>query len=169
MPIRMQAVATDGGEIRLMLPAGRTLNRDGWYVTAEAQVGPPALLTLRAWTPDNEGFRVIRIDNRGAEYGSVRAESYKSALAALDSRDGGHVSYPRIEGRRLVSGGDRDWEIAAEVREVVDDELLFVRVWLQALQRVTVYAIDVERRVCGHATADTYRKASDAIVEHLVA
>lgn len=167
MPIRLKAV-TANGEVRLVLPEGRHLERDGWYVAADILTSSPRLLAMRIWTPANAGFRVIVLDEGGAEHDSLRAPTYKKAQAAMASLSGAPVSHPTIEGRRLVSGGDAAWELAGEVRLVDEEEILFVRVWVQAKQEFTVYAVDADRLVRGRDTAATNGKARNSIIEYLL-
>jgi hypothetical protein len=71
--------------VRLVLPEGRHLERDGWYVAADVLAGAERLLALRVWTPDNAGFRVIVLDRNGAEHDSLRARTYEQAREAMAS------------------------------------------------------------------------------------
>src|SRR3954447_22630873 len=115
MSIRFKA-GTANGEVRLMLPEGRQLGRDGWYATANITTGTPRLLALRVWTPAAAGYRVITIDRDGTEYDSLRVSRYDDARTVMEGLSGS-VTYPHVEGRRLVSGGDELWEIAAELKD----------------------------------------------------
>lgn len=168
MTIRLKPAVTRDGEVRLMLPAGRHLERDGWFVATDVFGGRKRLLELRVWTPADDGYRVIVLDGHGGEHGSINAQTLQAAEAALTRVAGAQRGYPKPEGRRLVSGGDRDWEIAAELERIDDEEILFVRVWLQQKQAFTVYAIDEARIVRAHAAAATYAKAAGELRDQIL-
>lgn len=170
MSVKLKAVVTAENDVRLALPDGRHLASGGWFVAADTTiVDGDRLLILRIWSPADDGCRVIVVDKDGGERESVRARTYKEALGALRSVDGASSQHTHVDGRRLVSGGDGEYEIAAEVHGINGEDLLLVRVWLHVKQRFTVYAIDHARVVRAHDAAATYRKTVDAITEHLLA
>ena len=74
-----------------------------------------------------------------------------------------HLALP--EGRRLVSGGDRDFEIAAEVRTIEDEDYLFLRVWLQTIQKFRVTVLSAEGSIESTVVKPTYRAAIEAIYD----
>jgi hypothetical protein len=167
MSIRLSPAGTNGG-IRLVLPEGRHLERDGWHVAVDIVNGEPRLLAARVWAPTNSGYRIIVIDRFGSEYESRHVRAYEDAREEVGKITDGEFSHPRVDGRRLVSGGDPDWELAAEIEHLGQEEIIFVRFWLQATQEMDVYALDAAGVVRGHDLASTYRKAHDSIVDHIL-
>ncbi|MGB2711294.1 MAG: hypothetical protein WBC33_07240, partial [Conexibacter sp.] len=152
MPIRLAPEPTADG-VRLVLPVGRHLQSESWWVAA--QVLHDKLL-LRVWTEANRRWRVIVLDRVGSEHGSILTATYEEGTTALGVD--GSTEHVQVEGRRLVSGGDRDWELAAEVHTIADEPLLYLRVWIQARQRFVLYAIDRCGAICDRATGD-YQQA----------
>jgi hypothetical protein len=71
------------------------------------------------------------------------------------------------EGRRLVSGGNKDFEIAAEVRTIDDEDYLFQRVWLQQIQKFRVTVLSREGSIESTVVKPTYREAVDAVYDEL--
>jgi len=65
-------------------------------------------------------------------------------------------------------GGDRDWEIAAEIHTIADERLLYLRVWLHARQRFVLYVVDREGVIRDRATSD-YTQAKQRALSQLVA
>ena len=163
MPIRLTAVP-DEGQVKLVPPVGRHLESRSWWVAAQVL---KSRLIVRVWMQYNDDFRVIVLDRDGSEDGSVMKLDYNQALTALGLPLNGtqHVS---VEGRRLVSGGDRDWEIAAEIHTVGDEQYLYVRVWLHRKQRFVLYVIDRAGKIADRATGD-YTQAKQRVVSHLTA
>lgn len=166
MTVRLKP-ATANGHTRLVLPKGRHLEQDGWFVAADVDHAEQALLVLRVWTPANHGYRLLALDAEGGDHGSVRASRYEEGVKTLGL--GGQVAHTRAEGRRLVYGGDPAWEVAAEISFVGNEEVLFLRVWLQRKQRFSVYAIDPLGIVRAHAAASTNDRAVSTIWQHLAA
>jgi hypothetical protein len=80
----------------------------------------------------------------------------------------GRTQNVAVDGRRLVSGGDRDWEIAGEIRTVADEELLYLRIWVQARQRFVLYVIDRIGAIRDRSTGD-YSQAKQRALSHLIA
>jgi hypothetical protein len=109
---------------------------------------------------------VIAIDRLGSELGSVLNRRYESAVKALGMA--GTTQHVQVDGRRLVSGGDRDWEIAAEIHRIADEQLLYLRVCVQARQRFVLYVIDRGGTIRDRATGD-YTQAKQRALSHLVA
>ena len=70
---------------------------------------------------------------------------------------------PEIDGRRLISGGDRDYEIAAEIHTRIGEPLLYARVWLQRKQRFVLYVIEAQGRIRDRATG-TYDQAKARVL-----
>src|SRR4051794_23088671 len=117
MSVKLKPVSGGGGnDVRLVLPEGRHLESGGWFVAADTVVvDGERLLVVRIWSPSDDGCRVLVLDRFGGERESVRARTYKEALGALASINGAAPQHTQVEGRRLVSGGDNEYEIAAEV------------------------------------------------------
>lgn len=159
-PLRLTAVPQDG-DVRLVMPAGRHLESERWWVVGELV---RELLVLRVWLAATDGFRVIVLDNIGSELGSIVRDTYREATDVLGVS--GPASHTRIDGRRLVSGGDQDYEIAAEVHARAGEQLLYVRVWLQRKQRFVLYVIDAQGAIRDRATG-TYDQAKARAVSHL--
>lgn len=85
-------------------------------------------------------------------------------LKPVPSRDGEvHLALP--EGRRLVAGGDKDYEIAAEVRTIGEEDYLFLRVWLQAVQKFRVAVLSPDGAIESTVVKRTYREAIEAITD----
>jgi hypothetical protein len=160
-PVRLTAVPDESGDVRLVMPVGRHLESESWWVVGEIV---RRLLVLRVWLAASDGFRVIVLDGIGAEHGSLIKDTYRDATELLGVA--GPASHTQIDGRRLVSGGDRDYEIAAEIHTRGGEQLLYVRVWLQAKQRFVLYVIDAQGRIRDRATG-TYDQAKARAVSHL--
>jgi hypothetical protein len=160
-PVRLNAVPDQSGEVRLVMPVGRHLESEQWWVVGEVV---STMLVLRVWLAATDCFRVIVLDRMGAELGSIVKLNYGEATEALGVS--GPSSHTQIDGRRLVSGGDRDYEIAAEVHTRGCEQLLYVRVWLQRKQRFVLYVIDTEGKIRDRATG-TYDQAKARAVSHL--
>jgi len=160
-PVRLTAVPGESGDIRLVAPVGRHLESEGWWIVGEVVRD---LLVLRVWLASTDAFRVIVLDNIGAEHGSLVRTTYKDATETLGVA--GAAEHTRIEGRRLVSGGDRDYEIAGEIHTRRGEQLLYVRVWLQLRQRFVLYVIDGEGRIRDRATG-TYEQAKARVASHI--
>ncbi len=162
-PVRLAAASGEAGEVRLVMPVGRHAQSDTWWVVAELVRD---LLVLRVWLAASDGFRVIVLDSIGAEFGSIIRDTYREAVELLDVV--GPASQTQVDGRRLVSGGDRHYEIAAEVHTRGGASLLYIRVWLQLKQRFVLYVIDADGRIRDRATG-TYDQAKARVVSHLEA
>jgi hypothetical protein len=154
-------MAGESGGVRLVMPIGRHLESEQWWVVGEVV---RELLVLRVWLAASAHFRVIVLDRIGAEYGSVVHSIYRDAAEALGVA--GPASHTHIDGRRLVSGGDRDYEIAAEIHTRAGESLLYLRVWIQAKQRFVLYIIDPQGRIRDRATG-TYDQAKARVASHL--
>jgi hypothetical protein len=160
-PVRLTAVPDDSGEVRLVMPVGRHLESEKWWVVGEIV---RSLLVLRTWIAATDSFRVIVLDTIGAEHGSVVKSIYRDATEVLGVA--GPATHAHIDGRRLVSGGDRHYEIAAEIHTRAGEQLLYVRVRLQAKQRFVLYIIDAQGRIRDRATG-TYEQAKARAASHL--
>ena len=160
-PVRFRAVPGQDGEVRLMMPVGRHLESESWWVVGELV---RELLVLRVWLAATNRFRVIVLDEIGAEIGSIIRQNYSDATNALGVA--GPASHTQVDGRRLVSGLDRLYEIAAEIHTRDDEPLLYVRVWLQRKQRFVLYVIDAQGRIRDRSTG-TYEQAKARAVSHL--
>jgi len=167
MNVRLKPTVDEQDEIRLVLPQGRHLEEGRWYVAADIRNSGKRMIVVRIWSPGSGGYRVIVLDDKGGEHGSVRAPTYEEACSRLGVV--GSAEHAHAEGRRLVSAGDPDWEIAAEIRFVGNEEIMFIRIWLQAKQGFSVYAIDTRGVVRGHTVAATYKRATETIQKHLSA
>ena len=143
------------------MPVGRHLESESWWVVGEVVRG---LLVLRVWLAASVDFRVIVLDNIGSEHGTIIRMIYRDATAVLGVT--GPATHTQIDGRRLVSGGDRDYEIAAEIHTRGGEQLLYVRVWLQRKQRFVLYVIDAQGAIRDRATG-TYDQAKARAVSHL--
>jgi hypothetical protein len=64
--------------------------------------------------------------------------------------------------------GDRDWEIAGEIHTIADEELLYLRIWVQARQRFVLYVIDRHGAILDRSTGD-YSQAKQRALSHLIA
>jgi hypothetical protein len=162
MPVRLTPAPSDDG-VKLVMPVGRHLESAAWWVAAQV-LGDKLL--LRIWMEANDHFRVIVLDRLGSEHGSALTLNYEDGAAALSVA--GSTEHVQVDGRRLVSGGDRDWEIAAEIHSVADEQLLYLRVWIQARQRFVLYAVDRSGVIRDRATGD-YAQAKQRVVSHLLA
>ncbi len=162
MPIRMNAT-TVGNDVQLVMPVGRHLESPDWWVAAQV-LGTKFI--VRAWIAANDGFRVVVLDRAGSELGSMLSENYDTAIKALGAS--GPTKHIQVEGRRLVSGGDRDWEIAAEIHNVAEERLLYLRVWVQLRQRFVLYVLDRGGVILDRATGD-YKQAKQRALSHLLA
>lgn len=162
MPIRLAAVPKNG-EVTLAMPVGRHLESAAWWVAAQVR---GATLLIRVWIEANDNFRVIVLDRFGSELGSVMKLNYGEAVDALGVV--GSTEHVLVDGRRLVSGGDRDWELAGEIHTVDGEQLLYLRVWLHARQRFLLYVIDRNGAIRDRATGD-YEQAKQRALSHLVA
>jgi hypothetical protein len=83
------------------------------------------------------------------------------------SEHDGDVRLTLPEGRRLVSGGDRDFEVAGEVHTIEGEDYLFLRVWLQVAQKFRVVVLDANGAIISTVMKRTYRAAVDDIYEEL--
>ncbi len=143
------------------MPVGRHLEPESWWVVGEVV---RALLVLRVWLAASVDFRVIVLDNIGSEHGTIIRKIYRDATAVLSVT--GPATHTQIDGRRLVSGGDRDYETAAEIHTRGGEQLLYVRVWLQRKQRFVLYVLDAKGAIRDRATG-TYEQAKARAVSHL--
>lgn len=168
MGIRLKPATRANGEIVLALPAGRHLERGGWFVAADTINKGERLIALRVWPPHEDRARVIVLDRAGALHDTVRTRTYEEAKTVLPylTEDVGHAL---VDGRRLVSGGDADWEIAAEIHNLDGEEILLLRIWLQRSQAVAVWALDGDLVVRGHDVAGTYKRALSEITAQITA
>lgn len=82
-----------------------------------------------------------------------------SAAPARHPATGGAVA--------AISGHSRTVPRGGRLANAGGKDLFFVRIWLQSKQRFIVCAIDADRLVVARASAGTYRKATDAMLEHL--
>ena len=58
MTVRLKAATTADGEVRLVLPEGRHLERGGWFVAADTINAEQRLLGLRVWATGRRRVRV---------------------------------------------------------------------------------------------------------------
>lgn len=85
------------------------------------------------------------------------------------------AEHMRPEGRRLVSGGDPQFEVAADVRSfrVRDDEwerdvtCVVTRTWCQKPQAFVVTAVTTGGHLVGHARSTTYKNALSILREQI--
>src|SRR4051794_25604423 len=162
MPIRLTAQPV-GHDVQLVMPVGRHLESPHWWIAAQV-LGQKFI--VRAWVAAHDGFRVIVLDRDGSELGSMLSKNYDTAIKALGVS--GPTNHIQVEGRRLVSGGDKDWEVAAEIHNVADERLLYLRIWVQARQRFVLYVIDCDGAIRDRATGD-YKQAKQRALSHLLA
>jgi hypothetical protein len=153
---------SDNG-VKLVMPVGRHPESALWWVAAQVHY---QVLIIRVWLETSSSFRVVVLDRNGSEHGSILDAIYKDATKALGFAES--TQHVQVDGSRLVSGGDRDWEMAAEIHTVADDELLFLRVWVHARQRFVLYVIDRHGVVRDRATGD-YGQAKQRALSHLLA
>ncbi len=85
------------------------------------------------------------------------------------------AEHMRPQGRRLVSGGDPEFEIAAEVRTFCIREdgwereatCVVARVWCQKVQKFVVLATTTSGHLIGHVRAGTYKQALSMLREQI--
>jgi hypothetical protein len=162
MPIRLTSLPTDEG-VKLATPVGRHLKSADWWV--EAGEHPDALL-LAVWSMASKGVTVIAVDPNGSERGSMLTRTYDEAKNALGFA--GSTKPLEPDGRRIVTSGNRNFELGAEIHSVADEELLYLRIWLQRRQRFVLYVIDREGVILDRATGD-YAQAKQRVLSHLLA
>lgn len=78
------------------------------------------------------------------------------------------AEHMKPDGRRLVSGGDPDFEVAGEIRDfqVKLDETTYrsmrcavIRVWCQKRQRFVTHVISPYAKVIAESSKPTYKEA----------